>query len=234
MSDEQLNILIIEDDPDMRRLLVDIVTREEHQAVPAASAEEGLELLPFWTFQIALLDHNLPGIEGLVLGEYLRRNNPEMRIALVTGDEDRTLPRRTRDLAITFIRKPFDLADVRGVIASYQEDARRRRARRLGREDSDFEPPIARFADEIAGCYGVPKLPSRVEARVVETLKRSLNNLRSVNRYSERDRVLALSGLLAASVLGLDLPHSKEGKSLYEEYDELMTQHGRRREFSAE
>ncbi|NIX18602.1 MAG: response regulator, partial [Actinobacteria bacterium] len=65
--------------------------------------EEGLALLPDWTFQLAFLDHNLPGMEGLLLGEYLRDNNPEMTIALVTGSDEPKLERRTRDLKIKFV-----------------------------------------------------------------------------------------------------------------------------------
>ena len=42
---DQLNVLVIEDDPDMQRLLVDLVLHAGHQAVAAESAEEGLALL---------------------------------------------------------------------------------------------------------------------------------------------------------------------------------------------
>ena len=52
-----------------------------------------------------------------------------------------------------------------------------------------------------------------------------------MGRYTERDRVLALSGLLAARVLGVDLPRLPSGRTPYEEYDEIMRQHGRRTEF---
>src|SRR5215212_2090158 len=83
MSDP-LHVLIIDDDEQLLGLLTQIVTRMGHVAVPADSAEAGLELLPFWTFQIALIDHHLPGMEGIVLGEYLRNNNPDMAVALVT------------------------------------------------------------------------------------------------------------------------------------------------------
>ena len=109
---DQLNILVIDDDEAMRHLLVDIVTRSGHQAVPAASAEAGLETLPYWTFQVAFIDHKLPGMEGLVLGEYLRRNNADMTIALITGESDQRLLRQTKALNITFVSKPFDVRQI--------------------------------------------------------------------------------------------------------------------------
>ena len=234
MAEHELHILVIDDDEPIRRLLTDILTREGHQVVAAESAEEGLELLPYWTFQIAFLDQKLPGMEGLVLGEYLRRNNPDMMIALVSGEDSRALLKRSRELSIAFIEKPFEVPTVLRILADYQEQAEERREQRLRREAPDYEPPIARFADDVTACYGIPKVPGRVEARIVETLKRCLNNLRSISRYSERDRVVALSGLLSARVLGLELPQTNSGKSLFQEYDDLMRMHGRRTEFDSE
>ena len=81
--------------------------------------------------------------------------------------------------------------------------------------------------------FGIPKVPGRITERLVGTLKRSLANLRSVSRYNERDRVVALSGLLTARVLDVDLPRTSTGLTLYEEYDRLMQSHGRRTEFGA-
>lgn len=231
---DQLNVLVVDDTPEMRDLLVAIIHREGHQAVAVESAERALELLPIWTFQVAFLDHNLPGMEGLLLGEYLRRSNPSMLIALVTGEDDPKLPRRSRELSVTFIAKPFDNAEIMRVLETYLEIAKERAARRATAEDGDYEPPIARFAAELPETFGIPKVPGRITERLVGTLKRSLANLRSVSRYNERDRVVALSALLTARVLDIDLPRTNNGLTLYQEYDRLMQSHGRRTEFGLE
>ncbi len=228
---EQLNILVVDDDEAMRELLVEIIHREGHQAIVAESAEKALEHLPVWTFQIAFLDQNLPGMEGLLLGEYLRRSNPSMIIALVTGEDDPRIERRTRELSVAFIAKPFDNTQIKQVIADYVEIAKEKAELRARKDDPDFEPPIGRFASELGDCFGIPKVPERISDRLVGTVQRCLNNLRSMSRYSERDRVVALSGLLTARVLGVDLPRTGNGLTLYEEYDRLMQSHGRRTEF---
>jgi CheY-like chemotaxis protein len=230
---DQLNVLVVDDDPAMRELLAEIIHRDGHQAVSVESSEKALELLPVWTFQVAFLDHNLPGMEGLLLGEYLRRSNPDMLIALVTGEDDPRVERRTRELSVTFIAKPFDNAEIARVIDTYLELAKERAEQRAKEGDPDFEPPIGRFAGELSDSFGIPKVPGRITDRLVGTVQRSLNNLRSVSRYNERDRVVALSGLLTARVLGIDLPKASGGHSLYEEYDALMQKHGRRTEFGA-
>src|SRR5688572_19886173 len=98
MEREQLNVLVVDDDPNMRDLLAEVIHRSEHQVVTAESAEEAMQLLPYWTFQVAFLDQNLPGMEGLLIGEFLRKNNPDMMLALVTGDDDRRLQKKSKDL----------------------------------------------------------------------------------------------------------------------------------------
>lgn len=228
---DQLNVLVIDDDADVRQLLVDIITRREHQVVAVESAEEGLELLPYWTFQIAFIDQNLPGMEGLLLGEYLRSNNPDMMIALVTGQPDRQLKRKTRDLSIRFIPKPFKVQKIYEVLDDYQAEASERERRRKTAIDDDFAPPIARFVNDLAPVFDIPGVPSRIEDILCQSIKRSLNDLRSVSRYNERVRVTALAGLLTAKVLGVTLPKNDDGETPFEEYDRLMRSHGRRTEF---
>lgn len=230
-DNDHLNILVVDDEPVAREVLVAIINREQHQAVPAASAEEILNLLPYWTFHVAFIDHNLPGIEGLMLGEYLRRNNPDMSIALVTGMPDPTLQRRAEEHGIIFIAKPFGVMDIVRVIDIYKESADQREVERLQYLDDDYAPSFSKYCDVLTDCYAVPNLPSRVEGRLVDIVKRSLNNLRSPHRYNERDRVVALAGLISARVLGIRLPKSDSDRSLYSEYDELMKRRGRRSEF---
>lgn len=228
----QLNILVVDDDDVVLNLLVTLLSRNGHQVVPAGSAEEILELLPYWTFHVAFLDHHLPGMEGLVLGEFLRRNNPEMTIALITGETDPALRKRSDASGLEYISKPFKSADIFGVVERHKEWDRQRRLRRLERSQQHWAPLLSEHMDALSDIYGVPNVPSRIEERLVHTVKTALNNLRAANRYSERDRTIALCGLICAKVLGVDLPKGSSGKTLYREYDELMKHMGRRQEFN--
>ncbi len=231
---EVLNVLVIDDDDSARQLLVDIITRREHQVIAASSAEEGLELLPFWTFQVAFIDQKLPGMDGIVLGEYLRRNNPDMTIAMVTGEGNPRVERQSRDLSIRYIPKPFLVDDILDVIDNWVDASRERVRISQSRGGVDYEPPFARFATDLTECYAMPNVPHRIEDRVVNTIRRCLNDLKSARRYTERDRVVALSGLLTARVLGISLPKSSSGGSLYEEYDAIMKDRGKATAFETE
>lgn len=232
ISPDQLNVLVVDDEPLSLDFMVEAVTREGCQAVPAESAEEILKLLPFWTIHVAFVDHHLPGMEGMLLGEYLRRNNPDMIIAIVTGAPESWMERRSAELGLEFIPKPFGIAAVTAVIDKYRKSAEQRELERLQQQDLDFVPPFARFIESLEETFEIPGVPARIESRITETVKRSLNNLRSANRYNERDRVIALTGLLSARVLGVRLPKTQTNRTLYEEYDALMLERGRRREFT--
>jgi len=231
-ADDDLNILVIDDDEAMRELLIEAITTHGHQVISADSAESGLELLPFWTFQIAILDHNLPGMEGLMLGEYLRRQNPHMEILLITGSDDERLPRRTEALNINFLAKPFDLSVIIRHIEDYRMRAKERMDEARSESSPDYTPTFTEYAQDIGAAFSIPSVPDRVSDRIIKTIQRRLNNLRSSSRYTDLDRSVVLAGLLTAKVLGVDLPRTSDGTPLDEEYDRLMESFGKRREFS--
>ncbi len=231
---EQLTALVVDDDPAMRALLASILLEYGHLAVTAGSAEEAMATLPLYTFQLAYLDHNLPGMEGVVFGEWLRRNNPFMQIALVTGVEDDALEERVQDRGIVFVQKPFDVHDVTELVSRYLEAARERLQRDQESESEWHAPPFELFTEELPAYFGLPSVPARIEDGLVRRINEAMANMRSVGRYSERDRVAALAGLLAARVLGVRVPRGRRDMTLYEEYDEIMEGLGRRREFTSD
>ncbi len=228
-----LHILVIDDDDDMRDVVTRILIAEGHQVFAVESAEAGLELLPINTFQVAFLDQNLPGMDGLVLGEYLRRNNEHMTITLVTGSDDERLEHRGEAHDIRVIRKPFEVTELLDVVSAYRKGAAERLEQRLNHEAPDFEPPVPEFFFDLNEAFAMPNISDRIQDRLFSTIKSSLAELRTVSRYNERHRVHAYSGLVTAQVLGLKAPKLSSGRNLFEEYDHLMREHGRREEFCA-
>lgn len=228
---EELNVLVVDDDDALRSLLVDVITREEHQAVPAESAERGLELLPYWTFHVAFIDQNLPGMDGIILGEYLRRNNSDMVIVMITGDDTEKIRRRSRDLSLQFLAKPFQVEEIRDVldvaIRSYRNTASSVSC------GADYAPAIAAHYQDLPAQFSMPHASSRIEDRLISVIRRSLNDMATA-RYTERDRVVALSGLLAAQVLGIQLPRAGSGATLFEQYDLIMKDRGTAPAFEGE
>ena len=228
--DAQLRILVVDDDADMVRFLTRILHSAGHQVVSASSAEEAMEHLPYFSFQIAFLDHHLPGMAGFVFGEYLRRHNPHMVIALVTGKDDERFSRLVRSHDLLHISKPFDIEEIEAVVTGYLSQAEGAEGAARGSVE-DYLVPVSDWHGQLGGLYALPKSDERLVEALIHRLQACLKNLGSVGRYSERDRVAAYAGLLSAQVLGLSLPKTEKGRSLFEEYDALMLARGRRAEF---
>jgi DNA-binding NtrC family response regulator len=227
---DALHALVIDDDLGVAELIARILLKEDIQVVVAGSAEEGLEQLPHFVFDLAFLDHNLPGMEGLVLGEFLRRNNPEMQVALVTGEDPSTFEELTRAQGIVLIPKPFEVRDILDLVSRLKSVRRERDAVSNATSSREHAVPIAEHGAGIRDAFAMPGVSQRLVDRIQAVVKERIARIQR-GRYTESERVEAVAGLLAAEVLGVDLQRSADGSTLQQEYDRAMRRDGRRCEF---
>lgn len=108
-------VLVVEDEPDMRRFLVSFLSRD-FRVLQAANGLKGLELARREKPALALLDLMLPGMDGLDLCGRLREEPglESLKIVLLTArtDEDSKLEALERG-ANDFLTKPFSSMEVR-------------------------------------------------------------------------------------------------------------------------
>lgn len=109
-----VTVMIVEDDDDMRDLLVDLVEAEGYVAVFAASAEAALKL--DIDADIALVDHNLPGMSGRAFSQLLRERSKAGIIMVTAAGSpiDRVLGLEL--VADDYVVKPFEPAELRARI----------------------------------------------------------------------------------------------------------------------
>lgn len=229
-----LNVLVLDDEPALLDLYTRLLLPQGHQIFAVGSAEEALQLLPFTTFQVAFVDHHLPGIEGAVLVDYLRKNNPRLEIALVTGADDEELARYSIPEGVTVIKKPFEISQLLDRISAYQGQQAERRDQDRAEAEVDYQPQLGPHLSQLAETYAVPKIAARLEERLIQVVRTALANLRSKGRYDERERVTAYAGLVTLSVLSVRPPKAASGRTLFGEYDALMRLHGRAPAFGNE
>lgn len=72
----------------------------------AGSADEAEAVLSTETADIALIDFNMPGRDGLELAAAISESYPQIRMALVTANIQDALAQRARDLGMAFLPKP--------------------------------------------------------------------------------------------------------------------------------
>lgn len=107
-----MRVLVVEDDPDLRRLLEQAL-REEGYAVDAApDGRIGLYDATTWDYDALILDLMLPGLDGWQLLSALRREKSVPVLVLTARDG---VPDRIRGLdsgADDYMIKPFVLAEL--------------------------------------------------------------------------------------------------------------------------
>ncbi len=78
-------VLIVDDEPFVRELVEITLGRAGFDTVTAGSAEEALALLANAQCAVALLDLNLPGMDGVQLCAEISRRWPHIRRIALTG-----------------------------------------------------------------------------------------------------------------------------------------------------
>ena len=114
---ENARILVIDDDENIRQVLVAILADEGYNVESAGTGKEALEKTRKQIFNAALIDVRLPDIEGIELLTKFRPTSPKLRKIVITGYP--TLQNAIQAVnsgADAYIMKPFDVDKVLAVI----------------------------------------------------------------------------------------------------------------------
>lgn len=85
--------------------------------VEAGSADEALQRLEEGRVDVALLDFNMPGRDGLELAAELRAKRPDMPIAVITANVQDEIIARARAVNAAFVPKPVTADGLRGFLS---------------------------------------------------------------------------------------------------------------------
>jgi two-component system KDP operon response regulator KdpE len=105
-------VLVIDDEPQIRRALKSVLTARHYEVELAESAEEGLELTAEKTPDIIVLDLSLPGMSGLEACRRLREwyHGPILILSVRSADDDKIA---ALDLgADDYLTKPFSTGEL--------------------------------------------------------------------------------------------------------------------------
>lgn len=81
----KLSVLVVDDDPMVRRMLGAVLGRQRIEVTLAAHGDEALALARQRPHHVALVDLTMPGMSGLEVGARLRAEHPALRTLLFTG-----------------------------------------------------------------------------------------------------------------------------------------------------
>jgi DNA-binding NtrC family response regulator len=103
-------VLVVDDEPGARQILVDVLSKEKYQVATAGDGEEALHLLRESAYNLVLTDLNMPKVDGIKLLKGIQNMNSGMLSIVLTG-------RGTIDNAVAamkagaydYITKPFKI-----------------------------------------------------------------------------------------------------------------------------
>jgi len=130
---EKATALVIDDEPQIRRLLRILLEQEQYRALESDSGRRGLSEIALRRPDVVLLDLGLPDIDGMVVLERLRQWSrvPVLILSVRDGPEDKVAALDAG--ADDFVTKPFESAELLARLRAIQ------RRVQVGAEESVFE-----------------------------------------------------------------------------------------------
>src|SRR5439155_12055602 len=112
-------ILIVDDDPDVHRLLIVALEAPDRQIDSAYDGLEGLARIEATPYDLVLTDVNMPGMDGLAMLEHARRVRPSTKVVVMTvAGTPGSIVRAIRESAFTYFSKPFAVSTVTDMVTS--------------------------------------------------------------------------------------------------------------------
>jgi putative nucleotidyltransferase with HDIG domain len=117
----QPHLLIVDDEPEVRSVLRDLLSRN-YQCSEAASAEEALDLLRQTKYELVMSDITMSGMSGLEMIPHVQAISPDAVIVMISGMQ--TIESAINALrlgAFDYLMKPFDLRQAEAAVARAYE-----------------------------------------------------------------------------------------------------------------
>jgi DNA-binding response OmpR family regulator len=127
-------ILVVDDDPDLRRGLV-LLLGKEYDIREACDGPSCLSVLAEYCPQLLLLDVAMPGMTGIEVLRSARAGCRGTPVLMLTAEADIELARQALDLgASAYITKPFDFGQLLGEVKRLLDGPSREE------KDHDYRP----------------------------------------------------------------------------------------------
>lgn len=110
-------ILLVEDEPQVRRLLVRILLTERAKIITAATGVQALQIAGKTPVDLVILDVRLPDMNGTEVLRRLRGINAGLAVIMISGYGSARTVRTAMELgASEFLTKPFRNLEIRRVV----------------------------------------------------------------------------------------------------------------------
>lgn len=126
---QDYTLLIVDDEPNLRKVLGALLSKDGYEVLEAESGKAALDVLRRESVEIVISDLRMPGMDGLELLRRIRKEWPHIIVVMLTahGTVDAAVE-ALKNGALDFLSKPFDKDEMRRVIAKAVETFDRRKS----------------------------------------------------------------------------------------------------------
>jgi CheY-like chemotaxis protein len=109
---------VVEDEPEVRELMAEILRDEECAVETAADGREGLDAFQPDRFDLVVTDQAMPAVSGTEMGAAIKMQAPDKPIILVTGFGELAVRDGVKPAGVDLVvSKPITIAKLRQAIA---------------------------------------------------------------------------------------------------------------------
>jgi two-component system response regulator PilR (NtrC family) len=110
-------ILIVDDEAEIRRFLSRIMTHMGHQVLEAPDGQAALAIFQDEHVDVSFVDINMPGMNGITFLEEAKVLDPEAIVVIMTGYPSAdTIMKTIEDDGYTYITKPFHVEQIKDLV----------------------------------------------------------------------------------------------------------------------
>lgn len=193
-SDHIPSVIMVDDEENSLESMSRIFRHKGYRVETCLSAPEALAAAGKNDFDVALLDINMPGMNGVDLHGYMKELRPEMEVLYVTGHEnpDHAVTAANQKVA-GYVLKPVDpdvlLERVRAIIDEQQQN---REMKRLREEVKTANAELSQLNSE---------LEEKVKKRTAQLEEKNNELSREVAQRKEAEEKLLISEALLSSII---------------------------------
>jgi two-component system response regulator AtoC len=118
MLPEKTQVLIVDDEPNLRKILSAQLSRDGYDVLTAEDGEQGLAQLRDHHIDLVITDLKMPKVDGMTLLRRALQEDPDLPVVMITahGTVD-TAVEALKIGAFDYLTKPFDKDEVRQIVA---------------------------------------------------------------------------------------------------------------------
>jgi putative two-component system response regulator len=173
MMNESKNILIVDDEYVIRKILCEKLSGNGYNCLLAANGEQALDEMKKGTMSLVILDIKMPGKSGLDILAELKTVYPDTQVLMVTAAlEMKTAVQCMKSGAYDYIVKPFNLDEIAFIVSRALEKRQLElENRRLELENREYQRNLEDKVSEQAGrirssfMSAITSLASALEAK---------------------------------------------------------------------